>query len=772
MKFVFTLCLMCLSLPAISKSVSQVQINGLLQVPDARAFEMIGYEEGTEYQYESVHGAIQTLFTSGFFRDIQVYEDQGVMTFELSERPSIGLLVIEGNDLIPTEDLEKGLTRSSLEVGEFYKPDTLNQIQQELQRQYYALGRYNADVEVITEEMPRNRVSVTINIDEGETAKIVHLNVIGNHFFTEEEITKDFLSMETGFFNPFGSGDEYAKPKIQADLDSLKSYYLDRGFLDFEIVSSQVSLSQDKQDVYIVINIEEGPQYFVDEVLLNGELVLEEFEIFEKITQEAGDVFSRARATKDLEAVSALLGDHGYLFTKVNILPEKLEGNKVKLTYHVTPGPKVYVRRINFSGNSETRDEVLRRQMVQFEGSLANHSDIQRSKRRIERLGYFGEVSLRTVPVKGSSDQVDIDISVEEQPSGSIQASIGYSEGDGMQLGFGISKRNFLGTGNKASFNISTSNTKKAYTLSYDNPFFTVDGVSRGFDLFYKTTDYDEDDEVEDYSLDSLGATVRFGYPISDTQRLTFGVTAKETKIKLGTNPSNETSDYISQHGDNFDDVIGSISWSDSDLVGGMLPTQGYSTRLSLSLATPISDQEYGKLDLNSQRYWNLNGSNLWLLRLKGKLGYGFGYGGSEQLPFYENYYAGGVYSVRGFDSSSLGPLNSYPSTSSETPDALGGNISITGTAEFIFPLPMVEDHKSVRTAFFIDAGNVFTDNCYSGNTGCEEGVDLAEIRFSAGFSWTWVTPIAPLSFNLARALNAKTGDDTDAFQFQLGTTF
>ncbi|EAQ67518.1 outer membrane protein [Marinomonas sp. MED121] len=763
---------MLLSLSAVSKSFTQVKIDGLLQVPDARAFDMIGYEEGSEYSQDDVHDAIQNLFISGFFSDIQVYKEAGVLTFKVVERPSIGILTIEGNDLIATEDLEKGLTRSSLEVGEFYKPDTLNQIEQELQRQYYALGRYNADVEIITEELPRNRVEVTININEGETAKIVHLNIIGNKAFSQEEVTKNFLSMETGFFNPFGTGDEYAKPKIQADLDSLKSYYLDRGYLDFEIVSNQVSLSPDKQNVYIVININEGPQYFIEDVILNGELVLTEDEIFSEITQEAGDVFSRAKATKDLESISALLGDHGYLFTKVNIIPEKLEGEKVALTFHVTPGPKVYVRRINFSGNSETRDEVLRRQMVQFEGSLANHSNIQRSKRRIERLGYFGEVNLRTIPVKGSSDLVDIDIDVQEQPSGSIQASIGYSEGDGAQLGFGISKRNFLGTGNKASFNISSSDTTKSYTLSYDNPFFTVDGVSRGFDLFYKTTDYDEDDEVEDYSLDTLGATVRFGYPISDTQRLTFGMTAKETKVKLGTDPSNETSDYVDQYGDNFDDVIGSVTWSDSDLVGGMLPTQGYSNRIKLSLATPISDQEYGKLDINSQRYWNINGSNLWLVRLKGKLGYGFGYGDSSQLPFYENYYAGGVYSVRGFDSSSLGPLNSYPSDSDEDPSALGGNISITGTAEFIFPMPMVEDHKSVRTAFFIDAGNVFTDNCYTGNDACEEGVDLTEIRFSAGLSWTWVTPIAPLSFNLAKALNAETGDDTDVFQFQLGTTF
>ncbi len=389
-------------------------------------------------------------------------------------------------------------------------------------------------------------------------------------------------------------------------------------------------------------------------------------------------------------------------------------------------------------------------------------------------MGFFGKVNLRTVPVAGVDDQVDINIKVEEQPSGSIQASLGYSDGAGTVVGLGVSKQNFLGTGNRLSFNISSSSTVDNYTLSYDNPYFTVDGISRGFDIFHKDVDFDEgDDDDTNYNLDSTGATVRFGYPISDAQRLSFGMTAKETNIELGTNPSNEVRNYIDLYGNNYDDVLANISWSASDLIGGILPTSGYSNRLSLNLGLPsISDQTYGKINLISQKYWGLGGSNLWLFRLKTRLGYGFGYGDSDELPFYEYYTAGGTGSVRGYDASSLGPLNSYSSGSSQTAEAQGGNVSIVGTAELIFPLPFVENHRSVRTALFLDAGNVFIDHCLDDNDFCDEGVDLEEIRFSLGLSWTWVTPIAPLSFNLARALNNKPSDDTDTFQFQLGTTF
>jgi outer membrane protein insertion porin family len=770
-KFFIALFLSVLSAHSLSKNIEDVRVDGLVKMLPAKAFEVIGFQQGQAYDSDQVHQAIKQLFDTGYFSNIDVLEDDGLLVFNVVERPSIGDLVIEGNDLIPLEDLKRGLKSSGLEVGEIYKPDSLNQIEQELQRQYYALGRYSAKVDLQISPMSRNRVKVNVNISEGATAKIVHINLVGNTAFTDEEVTRFFESRETGFFNPFSSADEYAKQKIQGDLEKVRSFYLDRGYLDFNLISSQVSLSVDKKHVYIVINIEEGAPYIIDDIALNGSLILPEDKVLEQVTQKAGALFSRKEATSTMDRISTLLGDEGYLFTNVNLIPEKLGDHRLKLTYHVTPGPQVYVRRISFSGNNETTDEVLRREITQFEGSLASHSKIQSSKRRLERLGFFGKVDLRTVPVAGTTDQVDLNITVEEQASGSIQASVGYSQESGTVLGFGISKRNFLGTGNKLSFNANRSNQSQEYNLSYDNPYFTVDGVSRGFDLFYQVSDHDDDD-VEDYDLDVIGASVRFGYPLTDTQRLSFGVTVKETTVALGAAPSNETFSYVSEHGNSYNDLIGNLTWTDNDLIGGVLPTDGYSTKLSFNLALPAGDQQYGKIDLNTQKYWNLSDSNLWLFRLKGRAGYGFGYGDSEELPFFENYFAGGSSTVRGFEGSSLGPKNSYPSGSLESPSSIGGNILMAATAEFIFPLPMVEDHKSVRTSLFLDAGNVFTENCFEGNDLCSEGVNFNEIRYSIGLNWTWITPIAPLSFNFAKSLNSKSGDSTDFFQFQLGTTF
>ncbi|MEL0636008.1 outer membrane protein assembly factor BamA [Marinomonas sp. TI.3.20] len=772
MKVVSAVLLALISMQSVAKNIEDVRIDGLVQMPSSRAFDIIGFEQGQSYNSDKVYQAINSLFGTGYFSNIDVYEDKDVLTFKVDERPSIGDLTIEGNDLIKTEDLKRGLKLSGLEVGEIYKPETLNKIQQELQRQYYALGRYGAKVDVTTKKMPRNRIRVSIKIDEGKTAKIVHINIVGNKAFTDETLTKDFQSGEKGAsWNPFSSADEYSKAKLQGDLDTLKSFYLDRGYLDFKVESSQVSLSPDKKDVYVVINVDEGKPYTINNVSLNGSLPISEDLVWKKIDQKKGDVFSRSQVTTIIDNISAELGDHGYLFANVNLLPEKLDNHTVNLTYQITPGPKVYVRRITFSGNSETHDEVLRREMTQFEGTLATHSKIQASKRRIERLGFFSKVDIKTRRVPGTTDQVDLDVTVEEQASGSIQASIGFSDSDGLILGFGISKSNFLGTGNKLAFNATRASSYSDYTISYTNPYFTVDGVSRGAKLYYQSSNYDDSD-IEDYQLDKIGAGLTYGYPISDTQRITFGVTAQETNINLSDDPSQETSSFVSTNGDSFDDLLASISWSDSDLIGGVLPTNGYSTSASLQVSTPVSDQQYYKVGLTSQKYWNIQNSNLWLFHVKGRVGYANGYGDTSELPFYENYYAGGTGSVRGYSSSSLGPKNSYPSTSSSSSSAMGGNALLTGTAEIIFPMPMVEDHKSIRTSIFLDGGNVFTDSCLSGNTECTEGVDLNELRYSVGFSWTWITPIAPLSFNIAKALNAKDGDDTDFFQFQLGTTF
>lgn len=771
MKVVSAVFLALISVQSVAKAVEDVRIDGLVQMPSARAFDVIGFDEEKSYDSDKVYQAISSLFNTGYFSDINVYEENDILVFDVVERPSIGNLTIEGNDLINTEDLERGLKLSGLEIGEIYKPETLNQIAQELQRQYYALGRYSAKVDISIEEMPRNRIGVLINIDEGETAKIVHINIVGNKAFDDEELTKDFEARETGYWNPFSSADEYAKAKIEGDINTLKSFYLDKGYLDFSVVSSQVSLSADKRDVYIVINVDEGEPYFVNELSLSGSLPISEDNVWKHISHKKGDAFSRSEVTKIIEDISTELGNNGYLFTNVNVIPDKRDDHTVNLSYQITPGPKVYVRRITFSGNSETQDEVLRREMTQFEGALAVHSKIQSSKRRIERLGFFGSVNLRTRPVPGTTDLVDIEVVVQEQPSGSINASIGFSDDDGFIFGFGISKSNFLGTGNRLAFNASRSSDYSLYSITYNNPYFTVDGVSRGVKLYYQSSDYDSDD-IEDYQLDKAGLELSYGYPISDSESITFSAAVQNTSIDLSDDPSLESEYFVDTYGDEFNDVIASAVYSDSDLIGGILPTNGYATSVSLRVATPGSDQQYYKVGVTSEKYWNIDNSNLWLFHVKGRFGYGNGYGDSEYLPFYENYYAGGIGSVRGYSSSSLGPQNTYDDDSDNDSDAMGGNILMVGTAEIIFPLPMVEDHKSVRTALFLDGGNVFTDSCYSVSENCTAGISADEFRYSIGLSWTWITPIAPLSFNIAKALNADSDDDTDFFQFRLGTTF
>ncbi|MCV2403807.1 outer membrane protein assembly factor BamA [Marinomonas sp. C2222] len=771
MKFFSAVFLALISVHGVAKPVEDVRIDGLIQMPSTRAFDLIGFDDDKTYDSNKVYEAINSLFNSGFFSDIDVYDDQGVLVFDVVERASIGDLTISGNELVNTEDLERGLKLSGLEIGEIYKPETLNQISQELQRQYFALGRYSAKVDIKVDDMPRNRVGISIDIDEGDTAKIVHINIVGNTAFDDETLTEDFEARETGYWNPFSSADEYAKAKIDGDINTLRSFYLDQGYLDFKVVSSQVSLSSDKRDVYVVINIEEGKPYSLNDLSLSGSLPISEDLVWQHISHAQGDTFSRQEVTDIIEKISTELGNHGYLFASVNVIPEKLDDQTVNLSYQINPGSRVYVRRITFAGNSETQDEVLRREMTQFEGALAVHSKIQASKRRLERLGFFGNVNLRTRPVPGTTDLVDLEFTVLEQPSGSIQASIGFSDDDGLIYGFGISKSNFLGTGNRLSFNASKSDEYTSYSLSYRNPYFTVDGVSRGARFYYQSSDYDSDD-IEDYQLDKIGAELSYGYPISDTQSLTFSLGVQETSIDLSDDPSNESEYFVDTYGDNYDDIIASITWRDNDLIGGILPTNGYSTNLNLRVTTPGSDQEYYKASLTSEKYWNIDNSNLWLFHAKGRVSYGNGYGDSEYLPFYENYYAGGAGTVRGYSSSSLGPQNSYDDDSDSNSDAMGGNFLMAGTLEVIFPLPMVEDHKSVRTAAFLDAGNVFATSCFPVSTNCTSGVDLGEIRYSVGLSWTWITPIAPLSFNVAKAINPEDDDETDFFQFRLGTAF
>ncbi len=666
-----------------------------------------------------------------------------------------------------------GLKQSGLAEGEIFQQATLEAIRLELERQYVAQGRYGARIEAEVEPLPRNRVGVTIKVREGKVSTIKAVNIVGAKVFDKEELLEQFALKTTNWTSWYSSDDKYSREKLSGDLEKLRSWYLDRGYINFNIASTQVSITPDKEGVYITINIDEGEKYTINDVKLAGDLAVDEEEVRSLLLIEEGQIFSRQRLTSTEDLITRRLGNEGYTFANVAGIPKPdHENNTVDVTFFVEPGRRAYVRRINFSGNIKTEDEVLRREMRQMEGASANTSKIEQSKVRLNRLGYFKEVNVETVPVPGTTDLVDVNYTVEEQPSGSITASLGYSQSDGMILGGSVSQSNFLGSGNRVSLSLNTSDTRKLYSFSFDDPYYTVDGVSRGYSLYYSETDYDDSD-ITNYNVDTMGADISFGYPLSEISSLSFGMGIENNKLAQGSAPSREVQDFIDEEGDNFNNLKANIGWSQSTLNNGLLPTRGWSQGISLQTTLPGSDLMFYKLNYRAQRFWPISGP--FTLRASGRVAYGGAFGGTSDLPFFENFYGGGFGSIRGYKDNTLGPRSKQDGEY----DPVGGNLLVESTLEVLFPLPFVKDQRSLRTSLFFDAGNVF-------DTDCDNKVDskgkrltvncykpsFSELRYSVGVGLTWITPMGPLTFSLAKALKEEEHDESQVFQFSLGTPF
>ncbi|MGB0733545.1 MAG: outer membrane protein assembly factor BamA, partial [Pontibacterium sp.] len=489
----------------------------------------------------------------------------------------------------------------------------------------------------------------------------------------------------------------------------------------------------------------------------------------EQVETNVGDTFSREVMIKSKDAIAERLGDDGYLFATVSPIPEVNDDNTVSITYFVTPGKLTYVRRIAIKGNTKTADEVVRREMRQIEAAPASSEKIAASKLRLERTGYFGSVDVETIPVPGTDDQVDIEYTITETQSGSFSASLGYSGEDGLLLGLSVQQDNFLGTGDKVAFSISKSDSTRTYQLSATDPYYTIDGVSRGYELYYREQDFDEDD-VSSYETDEIGAGINFGYPIDENQRLNFGLTAELINVKTSTNTPQEVLDYIQDEGDEYFNFVVDLSWSDSTFNRGIFPTRGYRQSASLELGTPIGDLGYYRSSYDVRYYQPFSESEKWVGKLWSRLGYGDSLGDNE-YPFFKHYFAGGIRSVRGYGANSLGPRDT-PTGTNTSSDPFGGNVLITGGAELIVPTPLLEDSSNVRTSLFIDGGNVFDTSCGQTAANCDEGIQLDEVRFSTGLALSWLTPVGPLSFVLGYPLNEKAGDETRTFQFSIGQTF
>ena len=743
-------------------TVADIEVEGLQRVSAGSVFSAFPVNIGEQIDQTRLAGAIKELFRSGMFTDVQASRNGGVLILTVKERPSISSIEIEGNKNIETGMLMDALAGAGLEEGQVFQRATLERLELEILRSYIGQGRYNARVSATAEELPQNRAAVRLEINEGSVAAIQHINLIGNKDFSDDELIDLFELRTSSWWNSLTNKDQYARERLSGDLESLRSFYLDRGYLDFNVASSQVSISPDKQQVFIAISLDEGEQYTISDIRLRGDLIVGEEELRELIPLEEGDVFSRSRMTSIAESLSFRLGREGYAFANVNAVPEPSDNNTAAVTFYVEPGKRAYVRRINFEGNVSTKDEVLRQEMTQMEGGVASTDRIEFSKTRLDRLGFFQTVDVNTVPVPGTDDLVDVNYSVREQPTGSLSASIGFSQSSGVILGASVAENNFFGTGKRASFGVNVSDSVKSANISYSDPYYTVDGVSRGFSLFARETDYEEED-ISSYLLDEYGARLTFGYPIDSITRLNFGVGVTRSDIKPGVFSAQEVNDFVQEEGDSFNNYFLFGSWRRSTLNRGVLPTDGYSHSVSLDLAVPGSDLTFYKARYNTNFYFPLTDTNRWVVRARGELGYGDGYGDRTQMPFYEHFYAGGFGSVRGYRANSLGRKVERGQFSSRDP--FGGNLLTEAGLELIVPTPFAGDTRSMRTSLFLDAGQVFdTDRGFD--------PELSEVRTSAGVSFQWITAVGPLAFSLARPLNDQSGDDTQVFQFSLGQSF
>ena len=760
-----------LALAAPPFMVADIRLEGLQRVSAGSVFSAFPVTVGEEVDDERLAAAMRLLFKTGLFTDVRIGREplgeQGyILVVGIEERPSISKIEVEGNKNIPTDELLAGLKSAGLAEGEVFQRSTLERIHLEILRSYIAQGRYNAWVDANVEEQERNRVKIKIDIKEGPLSAIHHINFVGNEAYDDETLVNLMELETTGWWAGLFNSDKYSRPKLNGDLEKIRSHYLDNGYIRFSFESTQVSVSPDKEQVFITINVSEGDQYTIREVGLKGDLKVDEEELRRLILIKPGDVFSRQRLTLTSDIITKRLGNDGYTFASVNAIPQPHEDNTASVTFFVEPGKRTYVRRIDFRGNNTTSDEVLRQELVQMEGAAASTELIEISKSQLERTGYFKTVNVETPIVPGAEDQIDVNYNVEEQSTGSLSASLGYSQSSGIVLGASVAEKNFLGTGRQVSFGVNRSDAVNSANFAYKNPFYTVDGVSRGFNVSFRETDYEEQ-QVASYSTDTILAGVNFGYPIDRYSRLNFGLGYNHTNVNTGAYPVPDIVEYLDEHGESYDFGELTGGWSRSTLNRGLFPTRGSSQLVSLRVAVPaLSDVGFYKARYEGEQYFPLADNDEWAFRLGGTFAFGGGLKEDNQMPFFEHYYAGGIGSVRGYESNSLGrrapPARDDPD---QSPDPFGGDLLVESTFELIYPFLVLEDRSQVRTTLFIDAGNVFDTT---------RGYDpkVSELRTSAGLSITWISPIGPLAFSIAKALNPQPQDEREFFQFLLGQTF
>lgn len=742
--------------------IKDIRVEGLQRTEPGTIFNYLPVEVGDTMDDAKATRAIKSLYGTGFFKDVRIEADGDVLLVTVQERSAIATIAFSGNRSFPSDKMLEGLKQIGISEGLIFDKSELDRAEQEIKRQYLSTGKYGATVKTVVSPLERNRVAVRFEIEEGKVAKIRDINIVGNEDFTMGELRAEFLLTTPNWMSWWNKDDQYSKQKLTADLETLKSFYLNQGYLEFAVDSTQVAISPDKQDIFITVNVTEGEKYTISDVKLAGDLKLPETELQELVKFKKGDTFNRQMITETSQAISDKLSNEGYAFANVNAVPDiNKEELTAAFTFFVDPGRRVYVRRINLTGNTRTKDSALRREMRQLESSWYAGDKIKRSKERLDRTQFFDSVDIETPAVPGNTDQVDLNINVAEKSTGSVQFGAGLSSNEGVVLGFNVSQQNFLGTGNRVNAQINTSNLNTIYSLSYTDPYFTPDGISRGFDIYRRDVDTDTNttSNIGTYQSSSYGLGVRFGLPLTERSSFNIGLTGDITSIDLQANSPVQYIDFCGNtSGCDANSIQVRAGWTYDSRDNLLFPNRGVLQRLNAEVSVPGLDLEYYKLEY--QHAWYKDVFKNVTFMLNGELGYADSYG-SGRYPFFKNFFVGGVNSVRGFENGTVGPRNIDPATGNDF--SVGGTTKVVGNAEVFVPVPLIKDSSQFRLSAFFDAGRAFGD---------DESVSFGELRYSTGVGVSWFSPFGPLKIVFAQPLNDKQGDNTQTLQFQFGQQF
>ena len=732
-------------------TVKDIRVEGLQRTEPGTIFSYLPVKVGETITAEKAQAALRALYATGFFSDVRLEHENDVLVVFVQERPAVAQIDFSGMKEFEPDAVRKVLRENGLAEGRIFDRSVLENAEQELKRQYLSRGLYAAEVQTTVTPLERNRVGINVAVTEGEVAKIRGVNIVGAEAFKEGELLDLFVLRTPGWLTWYTKHDRYAREKLAADLETLRSHYQNRGYLDFAIESTQVSITPDRRDIYITVNINEGERYTVSDVQLSGQTLVPREELERLVQLKPGDVFSRERLAASTKAIADRLGNDGYAFANANAIPNvDKEKRTVAFNIAIAPGRRVYVRRIDVAGNTKTRDEVVRREMRQLEGAFYDASKIQLSRRRIDRTGYFSEATVETQPVEGSPDQVDVTYTVKERPTGALLLGVGFSSVERFAVSASIRQANAFGTGKFISANVNSGKVNTVYALSYNNPYYTVDGVSQGFDIYKRKTDASSL-AVGAYSTDAFGGGIKFGYPVSEISSVDVGLNLESVDLTTFDVSPQRYLDFVRDFGSQYRYGALTAGWQRDTRDSVIVTTAGGFTRFSVELAG--GDLSYYRINLQQQQYFPL--TRIYTFMLRGDLGYAHGLG-DKPVPFFKSYYAGGPDSVRGYRPFSLGPLDVQG-------NAIGGNTKVIGAAEFLFPMPGATAEQSLRLAAFLDAGQVYPAGAR---------ILLSELRYAVGIGLQWLSPFGPLRLSIAHPLNRQDGDQVQRLQFTFGTGF